>query len=164
MTILRSISRILILLISFFIISCEKKGNFEEKNYNFKSPFSNQKTYPVYPEAEPDYSYARAGVYVFSFIYGWDPKNRTIFAYSTSDPLEDVKKFYENILSTQINCEIIDHSEFVKKHWDLFQEFEFPNLEGYYQHCRGPSFDILSPYYHYGKLSWESGTMIVFIK
>lgn len=164
MTTLKSILKILILLISISIISCKDRAKLEEKAYNFKSPFLEPKTFPLYPKAEADFNYSRVGVYVFSFIYGWDPKNSSIYAYTTEDSLHEVKDFYEKIFYIKLNCEIVNHQEFVRNHWDLFQEFEFPNLEGYYEHCSGPNFDLLSPYYHYGKLGWESGTLIVYRK
>ncbi|MEJ5166277.1 MAG: hypothetical protein WHV67_04530 [Thermoanaerobaculia bacterium] len=162
MSISKSILKILILWISFSLFSCREKENFNEKVYHFKSPFFSSKTFPLYPRAEADYNYSRVGVYVFSFIYGWDPKNSIIYSYTTEDHLNDVKSFYEKIISEKLTCEIINHEEFVRNHWDLFQEFEFPNIEGYYEHCTGPNFDLLSPYYHYAKLGWESGTLIVY--
>ncbi len=162
MTTLKLTSKILIILISFFL-SCKGKNIYSEKVYTFNSPYMNLKTFPIYPKAEADHSYSRVGVYVFSYIYGWDPKNRFIYAYYTKDPVEKVKEFYEKIYSTNFLCEIEDHKDFMKKYWDLFQEFEFPSAEGYFEYCKGQNVDLISPVYHYGNFRWQKGTMIVII-
>ena len=162
MNTLKWTSRILMILISFFF-SCKEKNISNEKTYTFNSIYLNTKTYPIYPKAEVDTSYSKVGVYVFSYIYGWDPKNRMIYSYYTEDSIERVKKFYEEIYSIKFLCEIENHNDFMKKYWDLFQEYEFPDAEGYFEYCKGQNIDLISPVYHYGKLRWESGTMIVFI-
>lgn len=162
MNILKLILKILIILINIISLSCREKNTFSEKTYTFNSSYFNLKTFPIYPSTIPDYSYAKVGVYVFSYIYGWDPKNKIIYAYYTDDKLQDVKSFYEKAISLKFTCEIEDHEEFMRRYWDLFQEFEFPNFEGYFEHCKGEYIDLISPFYHYGKMRWESGTMIVY--
>lgn len=162
MNTLKLILKVLIILTSCFFLSCKEKNDQIEKTYTFKFQFFDSKTFPVYPSATPDFSYAKVGVYVFSQVYGWDPKNRIIYAYYVEDNIQKVKSFYENNFSLKFDCQIVNHEEFMRSHWDLFQEFNFPDFEGFYEHCSGYNMDLLSPVYHYGKLGWESGTMIVF--
>lgn len=162
MNILKSILKILIILINILSFGCREKNTFPQNTYTFNSLYYDLKTFPIYPQAFPDYSYAKVGVYVFSYIYGWDPKNRIIYSYYTDDKLENVKKFFEEKILIKFSCEIEDHEEFMRRYWDLFQEFEFPNFEGYFEHCKGEYIDLISPFYHYGKLRWESGTIIVY--
>lgn len=161
MNIFKFILKIMIL-IDLFLFSCKRNENFKEEVYSFKGNYLSPKTFPVYPGAEPDFSYARVGVYVISYVYGWDPEDRVIFAYYTEDKIEEVKDFYEKIYKKNFNCEIIDHNEFIRLHWDLFQEYEFKDTEGFFEHCKGPKMDLISPVYHYGSFEWKSGTMIIF--
>ncbi len=152
----------IVILISIFSFSCKKENGYLKSSYTFKALYFSPKTFPIYPKAEPDFSFSKVGIYVISHIYGWDPKEKFIYSYYTEDNLENVKKFYEEIYLKNFECEIINHEEFVKRHWDLFQEQEFPDIEGYFEHCKGTRMDLLSPFYHYGESQWESGTMIIF--